>query len=120
MPVHPRTRFCVRQRLLACDRWFATCKPLTISSFCCLDSITPAKHFDGADAAVIKQVHAAVLDFVLESAKTDLEPEDVASNLEEANVSDKVASKLVDGFREHKVGTLSFVFSANVASASCQ
>ena len=62
-----------------------------------------AKHFGGADPAKVKQAHGALLEFVLESAKSDLEPEDVASTLEEASVSDKLAATLVEAFREQKV-----------------
>ena len=61
------------------------------------------KHLSGVDPAKAKQAHAALLDFVLESAKSDLEPEDVTANLEEINASDKLTTPLVAGFREHKV-----------------
>jgi lambda repressor-like predicted transcriptional regulator len=42
------------------------------------------------------------LEFVLESAKSDWEPEDIGTNLEEVNVSESLASILIEGFREHK------------------
>ena len=72
------------------------------------------KHFSGADPAKVKQVHSALLEFVLEAAKSDLDPEDLTSNLEEANVSDSVSSVLVPAFREHKVRA---AFGVGIATA---